>query len=81
MGVIIRKERNDEKRLMEFERKVQAQFRDIPPAVEGRRLLMRGTPEWDEREMARRDAGCKCLSFGTITDSNATNGVSAYDPA
>lgn len=26
--------------------------------------LVRGTPEWDERERARAALGAKCLSFG-----------------
>lgn len=29
-------------------------------------FLLRGTPEWDAREEARRAKGCKCLSFGPI---------------
>ncbi len=28
--------------------------------------LIRGTPEWEERERARKAMGCKCLSFGTL---------------
>lgn len=28
--------------------------------------LVRGTPEWDERERARKALGAKCLSFGKV---------------
>lgn len=28
--------------------------------------LLRGTPEWDERERARAAVGCGCLSFGAL---------------
>jgi hypothetical protein len=30
------------------------------------RLLICGTPEWDQRENDRAAAGCRCLSFGSI---------------
>lgn len=41
----------------------------VPPAVQGSKLLLRGTPEWDRREQARQKMGCHCLSFGTIGPS------------
>jgi len=41
------------------------------------RILIRGTKEWDDREAARREIGCNCLSFGTIGDSIKTRARTA----
>jgi len=38
----------------------------VPPCVQGGRLIIRGTEEWDRREELRRQTGCNCLSFGPI---------------
>lgn len=51
-----------------FDHKQRVRFRHIPEAVKGKRLLIRGTPEWEERERARLQAGCACISFGTVLD-------------
>lgn len=31
--------------------------------------LLRGTQEWDDRELARRSLGCRCLSFGPVNEA------------
>ena len=49
--------------------------------MRGRRLILRGTNEWDDREKTRRGVGCTCMSFGSLRDSIITKGKSAqYDP-
>jgi len=45
--------------------------------LNGKRYLIRGTKEWDDREDARRKHGNICISFGTISQSVATNGRSS----
>ena len=42
-----------------------------------RGYILRGTPEWENREAARFAAGAELRSAGTITESNRTNGSSA----
>lgn len=49
----------------------------IDNAVQNGKLLLRGSPEWDRREYQRFMVGCSLLSFGTVYDSNKTNGTSA----
>ena len=39
---------------------------NVPPFLVNREILIRGTPEWDVREWARKQAGCKCISIGPI---------------
>lgn len=31
--------------------------------------LLRGTREWEDRELARQAMGCRCLSFGTVAEA------------
>jgi hypothetical protein len=45
--------------------------------INGRKLIIRGTPEWDRRELIRQEAGCICMSFGTISNSNISRGATA----
>lgn len=49
----------------------------IPDVIKGTRLLIRGTVEWDKRELARAESGCRLLSFGTVRASLDTNGRSS----
>ncbi len=44
----------------------EAESLAVPSAVQGKRLLIRGTEAWNERERARARAGCHCLSWSTI---------------
>lgn len=62
------------------ERQYRERFMAVPPIVQDGRIIVRGTPEWEDREMARMLALCGCLSFGTIDDSLKTNGKSAIQP-
>jgi len=41
-------------------------FSMIPPFIDSRKMLIRGTLAWEAREAARMRAGCQLLSFGTI---------------
>lgn len=46
-------------------------FSSVPPFVKDPRkgpLLIRGTPEWDEREHARLAAGFRVTSIGPIPE-------------
>ena len=45
----------------------------IPPFKTGKQILIRGTEEWDERERARREIGCRCLSFGPVPPPGRPN--------
>ena len=59
------------------------------PAMSRQNLLIRGTPEWDQRERERKAQGKCCLSFGpipkglgfgeTMTRSQRTNLLKARD--
>jgi len=62
------------------EAEIERRFRSIPPAVTGQELIRRGTREWNNREIARKKAGCWSMSFGSIAESNRTNGNSAMYP-
>ena len=42
--------------------------------------LIRGSAEWDNREMIRLQNGAQCVSFGSIQSSAETNGRSARYP-
>lgn len=33
--------------------------------------LIRGTQEWEDRELARAVLGCRCMSHGTIAEARA----------
>ena len=44
---------------------------NIPPFCEGRNILIRGTPEWEDRERIRKDSGHCLLGFGEIEDKDA----------
>ena len=61
----------------------QTMIRDniIPSAVyleAGKeRLLIRGTPEWDQREHARAADGNRCLGFGPIVGDGKINDKSS----
>lgn len=46
----------------------------VPPAVTNGKLIIRGTKEWDDREDARKKAGCGCMSYGDLSESIATRG-------
>ena len=35
--------------------------------------LLRGTQEWEDRELARRALGCKCMSHGTVAEALLDN--------
>ncbi len=48
----------------EFERMSGRKRHLVEIAMSG--PLIRGTPEWDQRESARAALGCNCLSFGSI---------------
>ena len=52
--------------------------------VQGRKNILRGTTEWDDREDSRvraaaldHDSSCCCKSYGSIADSNSTRGKSS----
>ena len=49
----------------------------IPEFKDGKDILIRGTKRWDEREKARQEDGCVCISYGDIQTSIETNGKSA----
>ena len=38
---------------------------------ENENLILRGTPEWDERENRRAEDGCKCICLGPIPKNQA----------
>ena len=38
----------------------------IPDIRQHGKVIIRGTPEWDQRELARSIAGCFCISMGPI---------------
>lgn len=44
-------------------------FSKVPPFIQDREILIRGTDAWDARERARQAAGCKSLSPGFIPAS------------
>ena len=46
----------------------------IPPFCTGRKILIRGTPEWEDRERIRNDSGHCLLGFGEIGDKDAWKG-------
>ena len=50
---------------------------EILPFITGREYLIRGTPEWDDREESRKAAGLTLMSYGTIQESLRTNGKAA----
>lgn len=39
--------------------------------------IIRGSQEWDQREWQREKRGCLLLSYGTIYESDRTNGRSS----
>ena len=39
------------------------------------RLIMRGTPEWDVRELKRAALGCQCIALGDIGDDPSWRGT------
>ncbi len=41
------------------------------------KLMLRGTDEWDQRELARQQNGCRCISFGSIELSKKTRARSS----
>ena len=70
-----------------YVRNVEASSATIPyrnpelaaSAVIDGRLLIRGSAEWDNREMLRLNNGCGLISFGTISASLNSNGDSAQE--
>ncbi len=59
--------------------RIEEQHQHIPSAVVDRQIILRGSEQWNDREYARKLAGCRCLSFGTLSDSIVTNGQSARE--
>jgi hypothetical protein len=50
-----------------FEVRVQNLRGKMPPPLKSfSELIIRGTPEWDKREMERWVSGCRCISTGPI---------------
>ena len=52
---------------------------DIARSILDGGLIIRGTPEWDRRELIRQEAGCICMSFGTISNSIISRGATALN--
>ena len=50
---------------------------EILPFLTDRKYLIRGTPEWDDREESRVKAGLTLTSYGSVQESLRTNGKSA----
>ena len=41
---------------------------EIPPFCTGRKILIRGSAEWEDRERIRMESGHKLLGFGEIAE-------------
>ena len=41
-------------------------MREVPSVIQDEKLIIRGTPEWEMRELAREEAGACCLSYGNL---------------
>ena len=50
---------------------------EILPFRTGRKYLIRGTPEWDDREDSRKAAGNTTMSYGSFDELLKTKGKSA----
>ena len=42
--------------------------------------LVRGTEEWEMRELARKTLGCCCISLGSVSEANAREAAKKKKP-